>query len=160
MAYIVARPDSKWEIRESRVTPAGPRARTLATFRVLTAEALEHARIRSSRPLDVQALRDLAARAGAPVAARSPNQAAGELLAELARGDRPRPALRRLILDAIEPDGARPASDSARAAGRWVTASAERRGETLRDLLLLSDRLPRGREQSRRRFPSIHSTPA
>jgi hypothetical protein len=34
------------------------------------------------------------------------------------------------------------ASDSERAAARWVAATPAERGRTLRDLLLLADRLP------------------
>jgi len=149
-----------WEIRESRTTAAGPRARTLATFRVLSAEVLERARTRSSRPVSADELRAIATRAGAPVLARSPNQSAGELLAELASGSQPRPALRKLLLDAIDPNPAEPASDSARAAARWIAVSPARRGETLRDLLLLADRLPTGRASARARFPRIQSGPA
>jgi hypothetical protein len=157
MAYVVARPGGAWEIRESRTTPAGPRGRTLATFRTLTHEVVEHARERSSRPLREQKLREIALRAGAPVAARRPNQAAGELLAELAGGSRPRPVLGRLLVDAIDPSAAERVSDSARAAARWVAASPAQRGETLRDLLLLTDRLPAARAAPPRRFPRIES---
>jgi len=160
MAYVVARPGGTWEIRESRTTPAGPRGRTLATFRTLTPDVVEHARARSSRPLRAQKLREIALRVGAPVAAHSPNQAAGELLAELASGSTPRPVLTRLLLDALEPGVAEPVSDSARAAARWITASPNARGETLRDLLLLADRLPSVRAPSQPRFPHIRSAPA
>ena len=41
MAYVVERRSGHWEIRESVHTAAGPRARTLATFRMLTDEVLE-----------------------------------------------------------------------------------------------------------------------
>jgi hypothetical protein len=160
MTYVVRRPGGAWEIRESRTTPAGPRGRTLATFRTLTQEVVEHARERSSRPLREKKLRELAVRAGAPVAARSPNQAAGELLAELAGGSRPRPAIRRLLLDAIDPGASARVSDSARAAARWIAVSPAQRGETLRDLLLLADRLPAARAAPPQRFPRIDSARA
>jgi hypothetical protein len=160
MAYAVSRPGGTWEIRESRVTAVGPRGRTLATFRTLTPEVIERARARSSQPLSSSELRMIALRAGAPVTARAPNETAGELLAELAKGSRPRPALRRLLLDAIDPQAAEPVSDSARAAARWVSVSPAQRGETLRDLLLLTDRLPARRTRSRPRFPRIRSQPA
>jgi hypothetical protein len=159
MAYVVARRGGPWEIRESRATAAGPRSRTLATFRTLTPEIVEHARRRSSQPLDPHELRRIALHAGAPVTARAPNQAAGELLAELATGNRPRSALRKLLLDALQPGG-EATSDSARAVARWVSASPVRRGEALRDLLLLVDRLPAGRAPSRPHFPRIRSRPA
>jgi hypothetical protein len=156
MAYVVARRSGTWEIRESRTTPAGPRSRTLATFRTLTPEVAERAVSRSSRPLDEGDLRKLALGAGAPVAASAPDRAAGELLSELEAGRRPRPVLQALLLDAM-PAAAGRTSDSARAAARWVTTTPQRRGETLRDLLLLSDRLPQRRTPARLSFPSIRS---
>lgn len=168
MAYIVARPGERWEVRESRSTPAGPRSRTLATFRTLTPEVIEQVGARSSGPLDPRELRRAALRAGAPVAGGSADRAAGELLAELAGGRRPRPGLRALLLDALadKRPGAPGTSDSARAAARWASATPRERGETLRDLLLLADHLPpRRRTASPRRsasprFPRVRSTPA
>ncbi len=158
MAYVVARHGGVWEVRESRATAAGPRSRTLATFRTLTPEIVERARARSAKPLHPSDLRKAALRAGAPVASGDADRATGELLAELAAGREPRGALRRLLLDAL---GGRPAmSDSARAAARWVAATPRERGETLRDLLLLADRLPPGRASAGRRFPRVRSRPA
>jgi hypothetical protein len=161
MAYIVPRKDGRWEVRESRTTPNGPRSRTLATFATLTPEIVERAGEHAARPLRAEDLRRAAARAGAPVAPSPPDRAAGELLAELARGRRPRTALRELLRDALqdEDDGRAP-SDNARAAGAWVAASAAERGEALRDLLLLSDRLPARRAASRSRFPRLQTAAA
>jgi hypothetical protein len=51
-------------------------------------------------------------------------------------------------------------SDSARSAAGWIAATSRQRGEALRDLLLLADRLPRGRAAERPRFPRIESKPA
>jgi hypothetical protein len=72
--------------------------------------------------------------------------------------------LRRLLLAALEGDrettNAERPSDSARAAASWLTATPQRRGETLRDLLLLADRLPASRASASRRFPRMESTPA
>jgi hypothetical protein len=164
MTYVVARPAGRWEIRESRATPAGPRARTLATFRTLSPEVIEHARSRSTSTLDADALRRAARRAGAEVSLSTTNRSAAELLVELDAGRAPRPALRRLLLGALqtEPLGTTPAnaSDNARAAARWLTATPELRGETLRDLLLLSDRLPPSRTSATARFPRIESPPS
>jgi hypothetical protein len=158
MAYVVARPGGAWEVRESRSTAAGPRSRTLATFRTLTPAVLERACARSAQPLHPNDLRKAALRAGAPLASGDADRATGELLAELAAGRRPRGALHRLLLDALLPG--RPAvSDSARAAARWVAATPQERGESLRDLLLLTDRLPPGRAVAERRFPRVHSQP-
>jgi hypothetical protein len=159
MAYVIARPGGRWEVRESRSTPAGPRGRTLATFKTLTPEVIERAGARSSTPLDLRELRKAALRAGAPVAGADADRATGELLTELAVGNEPRPVLRRLLLDALEPGSSR-TSDSARAAARWTTATPRQRGETLRDLLLLADSLPLPRVSVSRRFPRVRSTPA
>jgi hypothetical protein len=163
MAYVVARPGERWEVRESRSTPAGPRSRTLATFKTLTPEVLERAAARSSTPLDPLELRKAALRAGAPVAGRDADRAAGELLAALATGTKPRPVLRALLLDALtdtRPTTPRTSSDSARAAARWATATQQQRGETLRDLLLLADHLPPRRRTACTRFPHLRSRPA
>ncbi len=87
------------------------------------------------------------------------DRAAGELLAEIAAGHAPRSALGSLLLDALTPQRAQP-SDSARAAGRWVNAMPQQRGETLRDLLLLVDHLPSPRRGPQVRFPRLRSQPA
>ena len=159
MAYIVPRAGETWEARESHNTPRGPRSHTLATFRTLTPEAIQRAMLKAANPLRSEDLRRAAARAGAPVAPSPSDRAAGELLAELAHGRRPRGALRELLLAGLdsEHDGS---SENARAAGAWISASPTYRGEALRDLLLLTDRLPPGRSVSRARFPRFHTTPA
>ena len=63
MAYVVARPKGRFEIRESVHTPKGPRARSLANFSRLTDDVLETARRRATRPFDPTAVRASAARA-------------------------------------------------------------------------------------------------
>ncbi|HEX4838300.1 MAG TPA: hypothetical protein VFV03_07255 [Solirubrobacteraceae bacterium] len=159
MAYIVARNTGAWEIRESHSTDAGPRSRTLASFRSLTSEVIEHAQARSTKRLDPSELRKAAHRAGAPVTAAPSDRAAGDLLAQLAAGHRPRPLLARLLAKALSADGSQP-TDNAEAAAAWIAASPARRGETLRDLLLLVDHLPRARTPERARFPRIASRAA
>jgi hypothetical protein len=159
MAYIVAHRSGAWEIRESRATPGGPRSYTLASFRILTPEVLAKAQTRSSKPLDHDHLHRAAARVGAPIAASPSDRVAGELLGELVAGRRPRPVLRRLLLDVLQGDDSR-SSDSARAAAGWIGATPQQRGDTLRDLLLLTDRLPRRRRPAQLTFPKIHSAPA
>lgn len=86
------------------------------------------------------------------------DRSAGELLTQLADGRRPRPLLARLLVQALSEDGSH-ATDNLQAAAAWITASSERRGETLRDLLLLSDYLPRARTRERLPFPRIASRP-
>lgn len=67
MAFVVARPNGRFEIRESQHTSRGPRARTLTGFRVLSDAVLAEAARRASRPFDVQAVLRSSRRAGAPV---------------------------------------------------------------------------------------------
>lgn len=67
MAYVVARPRGRFEVRESLYTPKGPRARSLAGFEILTDEVLTAAAQRSTRPFDAEAVLASARRAGAPV---------------------------------------------------------------------------------------------
>ena len=71
MAYVVARPKGRFEIRESVHTPKGPRARSLANFAHLDDEVLDRARRRASRPFDTEAVgRAAAERAAANGTAR------------------------------------------------------------------------------------------
>ena len=148
--YVVRRPEGRWEIRSSSSTAKGPRSRTLATFRELDAEAT--AKVCKRGAVDAETVRALCRRAGAPVAPRPVDGAAAQLLAASTREGPPRPALIRVLGDAI---GLHSASDSERAAIRWIDASATQRGETLRDLLLLADRLP-ARDRGPLEFPTMH----
>lgn len=154
MAYIVPHRAGRWEIRESRATSEGPRSHTLASFGVLTSEVIEQARMRSSKPVDREELRRAAARVGAPIAPEAPDRASGELLVELAAGRRPRPVLQRLLLDLLQNRHGN-SSDSALAASAWIGATPRQRGDALRDLLLLADRLPARKRATRLRFPRI-----
>ena len=70
MAYVVARPKGRFEIRESVHTPKGPRARSLANFAQLSDEVLARARRRARRPFDADAVRAAAARAALKVTPR------------------------------------------------------------------------------------------
>ena len=156
MAYVVRRPKDSWEIRLSKQTPAGPRAKTLASFRELDDAALEHALARSDGELDIEAVRSAARRAGAPVALEPIEAGASRLIAELSAGESLREPLRRALLTTLEVSD--DLSDAERAALAWLGAGPERRGDALRDLLLVADRIPRRRTKPRRRFPRLDST--
>jgi hypothetical protein len=163
MAYVTARHNGTWEIRESTSTPNGPRSRTLASFRALSDEVVEHARARAEKPLSAEDIRDAARRAGAPVDLATADRAAGDLLRELADGHEPHPILRALLIDALQEGpptrlGERRkrqprAADvlpfetphNARASAAWLTRTPAERSATLDDLLLLGDQLPHGR---------------
>ena len=148
-------------MRESRSTPAGPRSRTLATFRELTDETIEKAQERAAKPPSADELREAALRAGAPIAspadrsrgARAPRQA-GERRA--AGPDAEAPAPRR----ARERGPRRPADrpDHGRFRQRQIGQRVGgghpgRRGAALEDLLLLADALPLRRRAGHDRLP-------
>jgi len=160
MAYVVPRKGGMFELRESHATAAGPRSVTLASFHELTADVIERARARAAKPLDEGELRRAARRAGAPVARQDSDRAAAELLGELAEGRSPRPALLRLLRGALEETTTQAArvSDNAQAAAAWLSASPRRRGEALKDLLLLADSLPQRRREPEMSFPRIESS--
>ncbi len=71
MAYVVARPKGRFEVRESLHTPKGPRARSLVGFDVLTDEVVATAAGRATRPFDAAAVIASGRRAGATVVAGS-----------------------------------------------------------------------------------------
>jgi hypothetical protein len=157
MAFVVRRPGDRWEIRESIMTKAGPRAHTLASFKELSPEVIERAVARARTRVDRESLRRAVKRAGVPFE-RAPEDALAEsLLRSVARGATVRPGLRRLLLDRL--DGAKRGAEHDDSFIEWIGASLEARGAALVDLLDLADRLP----QSRRgplRFPRLSPTRA
>lgn len=160
MAYVVAKASGTFEIRESHATARGPRSRTLASFRTLTPEVIEKAAARASKPLDARQMRADARRKGAPVAGSASDLAAAALLAELDHGRPPRASLTRLLREALAGTAER-LNSNATAAAAWIGSTPQRRGEALRDLLLLVDSLPARRPTADRPlFPRIESRPA
>lgn len=160
MAFVVSTKPGRFEIRESRSTPAGPRSRTLASFTELTDEVIEKAQERAAKAPETEALRDAARKAGAPVAPQPVDRAARDLIAELGKGRRPGPGLRRVLIDLLEEDaGPRSASDAPHPVAEWMSATPEERGRALEDLLLLADALPHGgRVGKPLEFPPLIST--
>lgn len=156
MAYVVQRRSGGWELRSSQATPAGPRSRTLASFRVLTDEVIERALERAGGELDAEGIRAAARRAGAPVARQPAIAAAARLLGELSRGSSLPLGWSRLLAGVLGADG-EPPTDGERAAAAWADATPEQRGRALRDLLLLADRIGAPRRAARPRFPRLVS---
>jgi hypothetical protein len=154
MAYVVRRPGDRWEIRESTVTPAGPRARSLASFRILSADVLDRAASKACRPFDRDRVVASAHRAGVSIDDAMPDRLARQLLAELGRGRIPAPGLCRLLMRSIADHwvGAGAAQEL-----RWLDASDEERGRALRELLDLGDRLP-AQTRGSLQFPPLKST--
>ena len=106
MAYVVARPKGRFEIRESVHTPRGPRARSLANFARLTDDVLEAAAGRATRPFDPVAVRVSAARAAAQTPRdRSPEMRrfveASRRMADALESEPPRPGSMRDPGDAL-----------------------------------------------------------
>ncbi len=77
MAYVVARRNGRFEIRESLHTAKGPRSHTLAGFSALTDDVLAAARRRAQRPFDSEAVLRSARKAGARV--QVPGSGAGRV---------------------------------------------------------------------------------
>jgi hypothetical protein len=160
MAFVVPTKHGKFEIRESRSTPKGPRSRTLVSFSSLTDEVIEKARKRAAKPPSREQLRSAARRVGAPVARSPADQAARELIAELGKGGGPEPKLRRLLAAKLadDPRETIAPSDPTRAVAEWMAATPGERGKALVDLLLLADALPHGgRSGKALRFPRLES---
>lgn len=163
MAFIVPTRAGRYEIRESHGTPKGPRSQTLASFRELTDEVIEKAREKAARPPSAEELRRAARRVGAPVARPPAEQAARELIAELARGQKLDPTLRQILIELLqrgyrESGDPSPSREAARSIAMWMSATPEERGRTLVDLLLLADALPSGgRKGKPLRFPRLDS---
>jgi hypothetical protein len=159
MAYVVRRPAGRWELREARSTPKGPRSRTLASFAKLTGSVAEQAAARSHGILSAGEVRRLAARAGAPVEGTPADEAAATLLAELDAGRGPSPARGRMLAAALNGRGEH-ASEAERAVAPWLSASPAERGEALRDLMLLADRIPTTKRRGKLSFPRLETKSA
>ncbi len=156
MAYVVKGKGRLWEIRESRSTARGPRSRTLATFDELSPDVVERALQRANSRTDAEQIERAARRAGAPVALPKVDRAARDLLAELARGARPRGVIVRLVVE-LTGGAHADVSDAARAAAPWAATSLAERAAAIKDLLLLTDALPPPKTRRVERFPRIDS---
>lgn len=165
MAYVVATHPGRFEVRESKATDKGPRSRTLASFRELTDEVTEKVQATAAKPPTAEDLRKAALKAGAPIQDSELDEATKKALRRIASGDRPRPLLRRLLLDALLEENGReqaPASagfvsDAARSAREWIGAAPEERAKALQDLLELVDALPIRPRPHKIGFPHLKS---
>lgn len=162
MAFLVPRRSGRVEIRESRSTAEGPRARVLASFEgALTPDVLERAAARAARPFDADALVRRARVLGVPVRERSREPEARALLARLRRGDRLDPVLAAALRGAVAKLPAEPVPERLAEVCEWIGASPAERGRALRELLELYGRVaesrPRRRRRERRRFPRFSS---
>jgi hypothetical protein len=155
MAFVVARPQGRFEIRESQFTGKGPRARTLASFRVLTTDVLAAASDRAHKYLDERAIRRRCAELGAPIADESAAQDARRLIAALRRGGHVGEPLAALLRRELQPGDVVP--DTVDGASEWIGRSDFERGRTIVDLLRLASMLPQRRRPDEISFPRIDS---
>jgi hypothetical protein len=166
MAFVVARPGEsggrgrrRYEIRESVSTPAGPRAHTLATFRVLTDEVLATAAGRARRSFDAEQIRARAAELGAPVRSSTAAATATALLVQLRNGESLPGALVHELRRALPRRHARSTiPDSLESAVAWIGVDDAARGRALRDLLDVADRIPKPARPHELAFPRMSST--
>jgi hypothetical protein len=164
MAYVVARPDhrpdgrgtTRYEIRESVSTPAGPRARTLATFRVLDARVIADAAGRAQRSFDAEKIRARAAALGAPRRSHEAAASAVALLAQLRHGESLPPTLAAELRRAL-PRKKTEVVDSLESVAEWVGVDDAARGRALRDLLDVASRIPSRPRPRTLSFPRLSS---
>ncbi|HVV91227.1 MAG TPA: hypothetical protein VHB53_12085 [Solirubrobacterales bacterium] len=150
MAFVTAGRNGTFEVRESRLTPSGPRSRTLATFRELDPATIEKVIARADKPLSREELVRAALRSGATVLASPVDEAARALLRSIARGEEPNRKLHRLLRGAL--------SGHSSSAEEWLGTSLAERGDALRDLLLLADAVPVRARPKEIGFPRLDST--
>jgi hypothetical protein len=165
MAFLSRRKDGRIEIRETRRTPRGPRATTLASFRgALSPDILEAAAERAHAPLDTAALWRRAAELGIPTTERRDERATRKLIAQLRRGMLPSPVLLAALRDTLERLPAPPVPDRLAELVDWIGADEAERGRALRGLLRVSDRIVASRAPVRVRedkpFPHFVSRPS
>lgn len=150
MAFVTPVRDGAFEVRESRVTPKGPRSRTLATFRELDAATIDKVLERAEKAPSREELIHAALRAGATISVRPVDEAARTLLRSMARGEKLNPRLAHLLRGALSGEGT--------SAAEWIGTSLTERGDALKDLLLLVDAVPLRARPKKIGFPRIDST--
>ncbi len=156
MATVIQRADGRFEIRESLVTPKGPRSRTLAIFSSLSVGVLDRAQRRATRPFDRAMVRQRAMRIGAPWTGPSALAESRAVLAALASRELPATFVAALRESTASNDSDLP--DTIPSMLEWIGASDEQRGRALRELLRFADRVQRSRGVSPRRdlfYPPI-----
>lgn len=162
MAFLVKRHADRIEIRESRSTPQGPRARQLARFSgPLTPAVLAQAAARATRPFDPEALLRRARVMGIPVEPRAPEHEARALLARLRRADPIDPVIAGLLVQALEPSETARVPEALAEASEWLGASPAERGAALRDLLdtfgRIAESRPKRRSRPQKPYPRFSS---
>jgi hypothetical protein len=142
----IRRQGSRFEIRECRDTPEGPRQRTLARFdRILTPEVLDQAAARAQRSFDRKALVQRARQQGIPSVDTYRSDDARRLIAALREGRSLQPSVVGLLQEALAALDSRPLPPHLEDAAEWLGASEAARGKALRGLLRSASRALRSR---------------
>lgn len=161
MTTIISRKDGRYEIRESAMTSRGPRSRTLAIFKWLSSEVLDHAHRRASRPFDDASVRRRAEEIDVPWVGPSGAADALSILAMAARGGVP-PVFVAAIREAFGRTSTERLPDTIPPMLDWVGVDDEKRGRAVRDVLGMADAILRSRGGTRRgptRFPPLRDRP-
>jgi hypothetical protein len=141
MAYVVARKGGRFEIRESRSTSRGPRARTLVSFRALDDDVIARARARARGRLDEAKIRARAAELAVPQRVDGAAATARRLIAELRRGEAVPPRLAAELRALLpEPRGEMP--DTLDDVMEWVGVDDVQRGRAARELHAFASAFP------------------
>ncbi len=158
MATIIARTDGRYEIRESVTTPRGPRSRTLAIFRELTPEVLDHAATRARDPLDRDEIVARAAELGLHVKRIAGDVDTAEFVRRVRSGTS-WPTHVRAVQTATGSVRTEPLPGHLEPMVDWMGVDDETRSRTLVDLLGLADAIMQHRENARARerlrFPPL-----
>jgi hypothetical protein len=156
MAFVVARRDGRFEIRESVTTPAGPRARTLAGFKVLSDSVMYEARSRATRPFDPEVVRARARALKVPERSDAAAVTARKLLAQLRQGERLPPMLAAELRKAL-PEVSTEMPDSLDDAIEWAGSTFAEKGRWVRELLAFGAVFPQNGRPGELAFPRIES---
>jgi hypothetical protein len=156
MASLIRRSDGRLELRESVWTPRGPRGRTLAIFRELTPEVLDHAQRRARTPFDAGQVVARAAKQGVHVKRVLGSREDPVVVSRARRGEL-WPAFAAALRRELDDSGEAELPAHLEAMLDWLGSSDEERGRALVDLLRLADRIERGRPHRRGplRFPRL-----
>jgi hypothetical protein len=139
------------------MTSAGPRARTLATFRVLTDRVIADAAARAARAFDPEKIRTRAAALHVPRYSHEAAASASTLLGRLRNGEKLPPVLVAELRRALPRSPSR-VPDGLESAVEWIGVDDATRGRALRDLLDVASRIPSRARPRRLSFPRLSSS--
>lgn len=157
MAHIRERREGTFEIRESRRTPKGPRARVLASFTgALTNRVLDLAEANATQPWNRNDLVAQARAKGIPYVESLADSDARRLLIDLRRNRTLDSNLVQLLMDELSQMEAKEIPVELEDAVDWLGADAAERGSALRGLLRLSDQIVQSRSRPLKRPDSVY----